>query len=246
LRLHSVAKAKPPGIKAVSSTSVATRTGSIGQYGAGSQVAHEIRAKQDSGASLSTASGRDESERVDAGRAGSKGGSLGALGKGVGGWRYAATSLLPPSTCEGPRRERLGPRILKDLCGASKARRNLCQSAAEHLPPEHDPRPRSAKDYSPLKKAAKVFGLLPAREELDVRRPHRRLPDRSPPVTAGATIGVATSHLQSGLRAQFSQYEIGRTAPCSRSRTSPPDLPTYAKCSSAAPHRAHLVSPPVH
>jgi len=40
-RLQSVAKAKPPGIEAVSSTSVANCTGSIGQYGAGSQVAHE-------------------------------------------------------------------------------------------------------------------------------------------------------------------------------------------------------------
>ena len=77
LRLQSVATAKPPGIEAVSSTSVASRTGSIGQYGAGSQVAHEIRAKQDSGASLSTASGRNESERVDSGWAGSRGGSLG-------------------------------------------------------------------------------------------------------------------------------------------------------------------------
>ena len=134
LRLQSVAKAKPPGIEAVSSTSAANRTGSIGQYGAESQVAHEIRAKQDSGVSLSTASGRDESERVDAGGAGSKGGRLGALGKGVGGWRYAATSLLPPPTCEGPRRERLGPRVLKTFCRASKARPNLCRSAAEHPP----------------------------------------------------------------------------------------------------------------
>jgi hypothetical protein len=115
LRLQSVAKAKPPGIEAVSSTWVVNRTGSIGQYGAGSQVAHEIRAQQASGASLSKASGRNQSERVDAGWTGPKGGSLGALGKGVGGGRYAATSLLPPPTCEGPRRERLGPRVLKDV-----------------------------------------------------------------------------------------------------------------------------------
>jgi hypothetical protein len=134
LRLQSVAKAKPPGIEAVSSTSAANRTGSIGQYGAESQVAHEIRAKQDSGASLSTAGGRDESERLDAGRAGSKGGSLGALRKGVGGWRYAATPLLPPPTCEGPRRERLGPGVLKTLCKVSKAWPNPCRSPAEHPP----------------------------------------------------------------------------------------------------------------
>ena len=91
-----------------------TRTGSIGQYGAGSQVIHEIRAKQASGASLATTSGRDESERVDAGWVGAQGGSLGALGQGVGGGRYAATALLSPPSCEGPRRERLGPRILND------------------------------------------------------------------------------------------------------------------------------------
>lgn len=115
LRLRSVASAKPPGIGTVSSTSIAERTGSIGQYGAGWQVAHEIRARQDSRASLSTAGGRDESERVDAGWTGSKGGSFGALGKGVGGWRYAATSLLPPPTSKGPRGEHLGPRILKDV-----------------------------------------------------------------------------------------------------------------------------------
>ena len=114
LRLQSVAKAKPPGIEAVSSTSVANRTGSIGQYGAESQVAREIRAKQDSGASLATTGGRDESERVDPGWAGSEGGSLGALGEGVGGRRYASTSLLPSPACQSPRRERRGPGILKD------------------------------------------------------------------------------------------------------------------------------------
>lgn len=112
MRLKSVAMAKPPGIEAVSSTSVTNRTGSIGQYGAGSQVAQEIGAKQDSRAPLSAASGRHKSERVDTGWASSKGRSLGALRKGMGGWRCAATSVLPPATCEGLRRERLGPRIL--------------------------------------------------------------------------------------------------------------------------------------
>jgi hypothetical protein len=40
LRLLAVAKTKPPGIEAVSSTPVVNRTRSIGQYGAESQVAH--------------------------------------------------------------------------------------------------------------------------------------------------------------------------------------------------------------
>jgi|SRR5580704_11236892 hypothetical protein len=102
----SVAMAKPPGIEAVSSTLATNRTGSIGQYGAGSQVAQEIGAKQNSGAPLSAASGCDQSERVDTGWASANGGSLGALGKGMGGWRRAATSFLPPATCEGLRRKR--------------------------------------------------------------------------------------------------------------------------------------------
>src|SRR5579859_203452 len=51
LRIRSVAKTKPPGIETVSSMPHATDTGSIGQYGAGSQVVREIRAQQDSGAS---------------------------------------------------------------------------------------------------------------------------------------------------------------------------------------------------
>lgn len=52
--------------------------------------------------------------------------------------------------------------------------------------------------------------------------------------------------LQKGPRAQPWQYQMSRTAPCSLSRTSPPTLPTYAKCSSCASHRAHLASPPIH
>src|ERR1700733_12069871 len=47
LRLPSVARAKPPCIGVVSSKSAANRTGSIGQYGAESQVVRETRAKQD-------------------------------------------------------------------------------------------------------------------------------------------------------------------------------------------------------
>ena len=59
--------------------------------------------------------------------------------------------------------------------------------------------------------------------------------------TTGGQTGPGAKQCQKGLRAQLSQYEIGRVEPCPRSRTSPPGVPTYAKCSSSRSHWAHLV-----
>lgn len=47
-------------------------------------------------------------------------------------------------------------------------------------------------------------------------------------------------------RAQFSQYQMGGPAPSPRSRTSPPAVPAYAKCSSPALHLAHRACSNVH
>jgi hypothetical protein len=121
LRLQSVANVKPPGIEVVSAKSVVTCTGSIGQYGAEPQVEGEVPAEQDPRASRSTASGRDESERVDASWVGPKGGSFRTLGQGVGGWRCGAAPLLPPPARQGSRRQHQGPGILNDGREASEA-----------------------------------------------------------------------------------------------------------------------------
>lgn len=91
-----------------------TPAGSIRQHGAEAQAAHEIEPEQGLGASLSAASGRNKSQPVDAGRAGSDGGSFRALSEGVGGRRHRATPVLSPPTGESIRRQRRRLGILKE------------------------------------------------------------------------------------------------------------------------------------